>query len=84
MVLIFSRQPSDLKRGWTDNLRDSISFFFLIGMKRIAQVEPSVISVSSPPMNQLFKYFWVHRSIQNSVKETVIGKGTNLLPSLVL
>lgn len=81
VVLIFRRQPDELKRGWTDSLRDSL--FCLIGMMLASWAFRHLHNLH-PPMNQPFKSLWVYWSTQNSGRETVIGKCTHLLLSLVL
>lgn len=72
VVLIFRRQPDELKGGWTDSLRENL--FCLIGMKTISKLGLLSSQYLHPLMNQPFRPFWVYWSRQNSGRETVIGK----------
>lgn len=91
VVLNFRTQPNELKRGWTDSLIDNI--FCLIGRKTISKLNLLSSPYLYPLTNQHFKPFWDllvpkwdqwWERVQSDGTETVTGKCTHFLPSLVL
>lgn len=81
VVLIFRRQTDELKKGCLSFLRCSL--FALTDMKTISKLSLLSYAYLHPLVSQPFKFFWIYWFIENRGRQTVTGKCTHLLPSLV-